>query len=110
MNIAPNLRGSKITISDDLTTEERQTRRKIVDALKAVRAENIVDLKCCARAYSCMVNLWLARKVLTQIRDAIANESSPSVTPALSPDDDFWQPAPRKEDKNAINDKDNDWI
>jgi hypothetical protein len=41
MKMAPNLRGSKITISDDLTTEERETRRKIVDAHKAARAENI---------------------------------------------------------------------
>jgi hypothetical protein len=41
LKLAPTRRGSKITISDDLTTEERQARRKIVDAHKAARAENI---------------------------------------------------------------------
>jgi hypothetical protein len=41
LKLAPSQRGSKITISEDLTTEERQTRRKIVDAHKAARAENI---------------------------------------------------------------------
>jgi hypothetical protein len=41
MNSAPKLRGTKITISDDLTSDERRNRRKIVDAHKAARAENI---------------------------------------------------------------------
>jgi hypothetical protein len=41
LKLAPTQRGSKITISEDLTTEERQARRKIVDAHKAARAENI---------------------------------------------------------------------
>jgi hypothetical protein len=41
IKLASNLRGTKITISDDLTTEERQSRRKIVNAHKAARAENI---------------------------------------------------------------------
>jgi hypothetical protein len=41
MKQAPTLRGTKISISDDLTTEERQDRRKIVEAHKVARAENI---------------------------------------------------------------------
>lgn len=41
MNLASNLTGAKITISDNLTTDERLSRRKIADAHKAARAENI---------------------------------------------------------------------
>jgi hypothetical protein len=41
LKLASKLKGTKITISDDLTTEERQKRRKIVDAHKAARDENI---------------------------------------------------------------------
>jgi hypothetical protein len=49
MKQALTLRGTKISISDDLTTEERQDRRKIVEAHKVARAENL-RLKCCAKA------------------------------------------------------------
>jgi hypothetical protein len=110
MKMAPNLRGSKITISNDLTTEERETRRKIVDAHKAARAENIeskvlrqgllVNGELMPVTELCKSD-WL-EKFMQKVDDiplAIANECSPPVTPALSQNDDSWLYAPRKKNK-----------
>lgn len=41
MSLAPQFKGTRISISDDLTMEERQSRFKIVDAQKAARAKNV---------------------------------------------------------------------
>lgn len=102
MKLATNLKGTKITISDDLTTEERLSRRKIVDAHKAARAENIETkvLRQGLLVNGEIVPLselessdWLKRFLHKKdnVPQAMANESSPPVTPTL----------PRKDCPNA---------
>jgi hypothetical protein len=57
LKLAPTQRGSKITISENFTTEERQARRKIVDAHKVRREPRTLSRKCCAKAYLWKVKL-----------------------------------------------------
>jgi hypothetical protein len=91
---APSLRGTKISISDDLTTEERQVRRKIVEAHKAARAENI-ESKVLRQGLLMNGEIvpsakleksdWLEKFLQKpdNVPLALANESSPPVTPTL---------------------------
>ncbi|MGL5471307.1 MAG: hypothetical protein ACRDCT_24575 [Shewanella sp.] len=97
MKQAHTLRGTSVCISDDLTTEERQARRKIVNAHKAARAENIeskimrkgllVNDEIVLSAELSNSN-WLRNCVLKTdngVPLAIANECSPPATPTHEP-------------------------
>jgi hypothetical protein len=109
LKLASKLKGTKITISDDLTTEERQKRRKIVDAHKAARDENIESK---VLRQGLLVNGeillpaelnksdWLEKLLQRQDNNvplAIANESSPPVTPTIPKKDFLNAPFKKKQ-------------